>query len=55
MARQRKPYLGIPMEGVIASWYAKNTGRHLKAYLKQARSISERQRSRSPRQFRASP
>src|SRR5262245_23430405 len=25
MARKAKPYKGLPMEGAIASWYAKNT------------------------------
>jgi len=36
--RKPKPYKGIGMEGVIATWYAKNTGKSMAEY----RSLAER-------------
>lgn len=38
-ARYRKPYLGVQMEGPIATWYARNT-RDRRDYPKTARSIA---------------
>jgi ubiquinone/menaquinone biosynthesis C-methylase UbiE len=39
---QRKPYKGLPMEGVIAGWYAKNTGRDLTQFRALAARLAER-------------
>lgn len=39
-----KPYKGLPMEGVIASWYAKNTGRDQTRFTDTARRLAERVR-----------
>ncbi len=39
-----KAYRGIGMEGPIASWYAKNTGRDRSRFTKVARRIAERAR-----------
>jgi ubiquinone/menaquinone biosynthesis C-methylase UbiE len=38
--RTAKPYKGIAMEGMIASWYAKNTGRSLTEFREQAKRIA---------------
>jgi ubiquinone/menaquinone biosynthesis C-methylase UbiE len=38
----RKPYKGLAMEGVIADWYAKNTGRDLAPFQALAARIAER-------------
>src|SRR5262245_11764444 len=40
----QKPYKGVAMEGVIASWYAKNTGRDLAPFRALAARIAERLR-----------
>jgi ubiquinone/menaquinone biosynthesis C-methylase UbiE len=42
MARNQKGYIGLPMEGPIATWYAKNTGRDLGRFIKVARAVSHR-------------
>jgi ubiquinone/menaquinone biosynthesis C-methylase UbiE len=42
MATARKPYKGIGMEGMIATWYAKNTANNVRDIQKIARSIAER-------------
>jgi ubiquinone/menaquinone biosynthesis C-methylase UbiE len=39
---QRKPYKGLAMEGVIADWYAKNTGRDLYPFRALAARLAER-------------
>jgi ubiquinone/menaquinone biosynthesis C-methylase UbiE len=39
---QHKPYKGLAMEGVIAGWYAKNTGRDLTPFRVLAARIAER-------------
>lgn len=39
---QRKPYKGLAMEGVIAGWYAKNTGRDLSPFRALAARLAER-------------
>jgi len=39
MAVTSKPYKGLPMEGIIASWYAKNTGNDVRGTRKLASSI----------------
>ena len=36
----RKAYKGLPMEGVIATWYAKNTGRDRRRFQEAVRAIS---------------
>jgi hypothetical protein len=33
MQVQRKAYKGVAMEGVIATWYARNTGRDARRFL----------------------
>ena len=40
-ATLRKPYLGIQMEGPIARWYARTTGRDTRRYLHSARAIAD--------------
>jgi len=42
LATRRKPYKGLPMEGPIARWYAKNTGRDTRSYRKTAQAVAER-------------
>jgi ubiquinone/menaquinone biosynthesis C-methylase UbiE len=37
-----KAYKGLPMEGVIASWYASNTGRDMRRFTDTARLIFDR-------------
>src|SRR5262249_6178832 len=39
-----KAYKGIPMEGVIAGWYARNTGRDMHRFTDAAHLVSERVR-----------
>ena len=39
-AQQTKPYKGLAMEGLIASWYAKNTGRSIEPFRKEAYEIA---------------
>lgn len=38
----KKPYRGLGMEGAIATWYAKNTGRDLTRFIKVAETVSDR-------------
>lgn len=38
---RRKPFKGMGMEGAIATWYAKNTGRDLRRFQADARVVSE--------------
>jgi ubiquinone/menaquinone biosynthesis C-methylase UbiE len=42
MATEQKAYKGMAMEGVIATWYAKNTGRDLRRFHAAARSLLDR-------------
>jgi ubiquinone/menaquinone biosynthesis C-methylase UbiE len=37
-----KAYKGLPMEGVIATWYARNTGRDMRRFADTARIVAER-------------
>src|SRR5215471_12322329 len=39
--RKRKPYRGIGMEGMIATWYAKNTGKAIAEYRNLAERIAD--------------
>jgi ubiquinone/menaquinone biosynthesis C-methylase UbiE len=39
--RKRKPYKGIGMEGMIATWYAKNTGKAIAEYRTLAKRIAD--------------
>jgi ubiquinone/menaquinone biosynthesis C-methylase UbiE len=47
MQKHHKPYKGIPMEGMLASWYAKNTARSLDEFEKLARQIAPRLQPRA--------
>ena len=38
--RPKKAYRGLAMEGFIARWYAKNTGRHKESYRKSAELVA---------------
>jgi ubiquinone/menaquinone biosynthesis C-methylase UbiE len=42
MGAKRKAYRGLAMEGVIASWYAKNTSRDLHRFKEATRAVAER-------------
>jgi ubiquinone/menaquinone biosynthesis C-methylase UbiE len=42
MAVQQKAYKGIPMEGVIATWYTKNTRGDTSRFMTAARTVAER-------------
>jgi ubiquinone/menaquinone biosynthesis C-methylase UbiE len=42
MQKHHKPYKGIPMEGILATWYAKNTARGLDEFAKLAGEIAPR-------------
>jgi ubiquinone/menaquinone biosynthesis C-methylase UbiE len=42
MATEQKAYKGMGMEGTIATWYTKNTGRNLSRFLAVARIVTER-------------
>jgi ubiquinone/menaquinone biosynthesis C-methylase UbiE len=39
-----KAYKGLPMEGIIATWYARNTGRDMRRFTDTARLVAERVR-----------
>ena len=39
-----KAYKGLPMEGMIATWYARNTGRDTRRFTDTARNVAERVR-----------
>jgi ubiquinone/menaquinone biosynthesis C-methylase UbiE len=39
-----KGYKGLPMEGMIATWYARNTGRDMRRFTDTARLVAERAR-----------
>ena len=39
-----KAYKGLPMEGMIATWYARNTGRDMRRFTDTARLVAERVR-----------
>lgn len=40
MTKPKKPYIGLSMEGMIARWYAKNTGRDLGEFRKLAEVVA---------------
>lgn len=40
MATSRKAYRGLGMEGAIATWYAKNTGKNLTRFIKVADAVA---------------
>src|SRR5262249_41268766 len=40
--RARKPYKGLPLEGFLARWYARNTGRNIADYRKSAEVVAAR-------------
>src|SRR5215470_15310722 len=40
--RKPKPYKGVGMEGVIATWYAKNTGKSIAQFRDLAKRIADR-------------
>ena len=42
MATLQKGYKGLAMEGAIATWYSKNTGRDRRRFVKVARAVTER-------------
>src|SRR5262245_24567362 len=42
MATEQKAYKGMAMEGVIASWYTKNTGRDLRRFCAVANEVADR-------------
>jgi len=42
MTRIQKGYKGLAMEGVIATWYTKNTGRDLRRFVKVAQAVTQR-------------
>lgn len=39
---QKKAYRGLPMEGLIARWYARNTGRNMEEFRNAAQDIAQR-------------
>jgi ubiquinone/menaquinone biosynthesis C-methylase UbiE len=39
-AQQQKPYKGLAMEGWVARWYARNTGRSMEPFKKEAQEIA---------------
>src|SRR5262245_19833290 len=42
MGAKRKAHRGLAMEGVIASWYTRNTSRDLHRFKEAARTVAER-------------
>jgi ubiquinone/menaquinone biosynthesis C-methylase UbiE len=42
-----RPYKGLPMEGLVASWYARQTARHIEEFRQTARRIAARLNSGS--------
>src|SRR5439155_26714078 len=42
MAVTHKPYKGLPMEGIIATWYARNTANDVRGTRKCASSVADR-------------
>ena len=42
MGTSQKPYKGLPMEGPIATWYARNTGRDLHRFIRVAQTVAAR-------------
>lgn len=42
MAVTHKPYKGLPMEGIIATWYARNTANDVRGTQKCASSVADR-------------
>src|SRR5260370_39046172 len=42
MAVTHKPYKGLPMEGIIATWYARNTANDVRGTRKCASTVADR-------------
>ncbi len=42
MAVTHKPYKGLPMEGIIATWYARNTANDVRGTRKSASAVADR-------------
>jgi ubiquinone/menaquinone biosynthesis C-methylase UbiE len=42
MATTQKGYIGLAMEGPIATWYTRNTGRDLRRFVKVAQAVAHR-------------
>ena len=42
IAQPKKAYRGLAMEGLIARWYARNTGRNIEEFKKAAQEIVRR-------------
>src|ERR1700733_14201274 len=42
MAATEKAYRGLAMEGPIATWYTKNTGRDLRRFIEVAQAVTDR-------------
>jgi ubiquinone/menaquinone biosynthesis C-methylase UbiE len=40
-AQRKKPYKGLAMEGLIARWYARNTGRSVEPFRKEAQAVAQ--------------
>ena len=40
IAQPKKAYKGLPMEGLIAHWYARNTGKSIEPFRKEAQEIA---------------
>jgi hypothetical protein len=38
--QSKKAYRGMAMEGMIARWYARNTGRNIEAFRKEAQELA---------------
>src|SRR5262249_18263990 len=45
MVSAQKAYKGLPMEGPVATWYAKNTARDQRRFKDTARALADRVRS----------
>jgi ubiquinone/menaquinone biosynthesis C-methylase UbiE len=41
LAQQEKAYKGLPLTGMLARWYARNTGKHIDDYRQAARGVAE--------------
>jgi ubiquinone/menaquinone biosynthesis C-methylase UbiE len=40
LAQQEKAYKGLPLTGLLARWYARNTGKHIDDYRQAARGVA---------------
>jgi ubiquinone/menaquinone biosynthesis C-methylase UbiE len=39
--KEKKGYKGLPLTGILARWYAKNTGKHIEDYRKAAQGVAD--------------